>query len=88
MAETETETLERILFIIEDYTPARIPVEIEHVFLLLEDLNQETNKDLWEKIRQALAANPAFEDPDVRKFIIRKDLAGRSRWWWDPKYWK
>jgi len=89
MAETERESLERYAWIIEDWTPERLDIELASAFLNLSDLDKNRNLDLWEKIRDALIGNPHLKDREMKRYLTFQDLADdEGCWWCDPKQWK
>lgn len=88
MAETDRQKLERHLCIIETWTRERIPDEIIHSFTVFDQCSREENKDLWKKIRHALAENKWLNDKVVREYICIKGNDAGGNWWWNCKNWK
>ena len=90
MAQSERQKLELHILIITRWTIEKNPGELFDTFIHLDRLDTAKNKDLWEALREALAANEALKDKAARKYIshpkfVRKD---KSNWWWNAKNWK
>ena len=84
---TEREELRREIRIVSAWRPSKVPNGVVSAFLRLEDLDRSENRDLWEELREALAANPALRDRDLLAHVARPELAAQGYWWYDPDRW-
>jgi len=85
---TTRELLTRGIDWVRTWDPDLYPGSLEMLFMQLEwyaDQNEEP--ELWEEFRRALRETPAMQDPDLREFLERKDVAEEGYWWWDPDQW-
>ena len=84
---TEKEWLETILDSFITWDGDNI-APIEYYFFLMNDFNQEENKELWDAIRTALANNKEFIHPEALAYINNEERVNEGFWWWDCKNWK
>lgn len=88
MGETERESLVRYAWIIEDWTPERIPDELASAFFNLSDLDKTKNLDLWEAVRKALVENEHLKDEEIKDYLNFETLVEEGCWWADPEQWE
>lgn len=87
MARTDKQQLSHAAGIIAEWKPDGTVVELEHTFLILNDISQSGYQDQWDQVRQALNENDDLAGDAIRRNITRKDFSRQGYWWWNPKEW-
>ncbi len=88
MAEAEREGLRNYVEVVRSYRASRHPVAVEAAFANLTLFDQAENADLWEELRQALAACEALQDPEALALLAVEEEARAGHWWYDPDAWR
>lgn len=79
METTQQEDLKRYIWIIQDWTARSLPDHILTVFNGLEDMDTESDKNLWDELNQAILNNKEFEWEPFQKYI--EPFMGDEFWW-------
>lgn len=87
MATAQQRELKHAIAVISEWDESAPDQEVAAVFSDLMELDQEKDKELWNKFKSSLASNKDLESPRIRSQISQPILSWKGYWWWNPKNW-
>jgi hypothetical protein len=93
--ETEREQLEHLNDLLRSYPKSHpndsvklfIELEMVIVWLDINDFNLQSNKDLWEKIKEGLATHPLRNEGEALCSLRDREKENEGNWWRNPRNW-